>query len=463
MSSESSPERAAPNGPRPIVAIVGRPNVGKSTLFNRVVGHRLAIVEDVPGVTRDRNYADAEWEGRHFTAVDTGGFLPETEDELLRRVRDQARLAIDEAAAVVLVVDGLSGLTAADQEIASMLRKSGKPLVLAVNRIDSSRREEEEFFTDFYRLGVEATFAVSAEHGRGVSEMMDTLVKLLPQAAQEEEPEEGRPCRVAIVGRPNVGKSTLINRLLGEERFVASDLPGTTTDPLDARLEHRGQTFVLTDTAGIRRKRSIAAKLEQFSVMRALTTIDRADVVILVLDALEPAVDQDAKLAAVALEKGKAIVLFVNKWDCIESVQKGKEVKEELGIRLPFIDWAPVLYGSAKTGSHAFDVLRAAGELFEQQTSRVPTPQLNQFLGAVVDAHPAPLAPGGLPVRLYYIAQTGTRPPTFTIATNRPDFVVDSYRRFIINRMRESFGFKVPVRLIFHAKSKRPFTPKLRR
>lgn len=462
MSPDSAPELVR-STPRPIVALVGRPNVGKSTLFNRIVGHRLAIVEDVPGVTRDRNYADADWEGRLFTAVDTGGFLPETEDELLRRVRDQARLAIEEATLVVLVVDGLSGLTAADQEIASLLRKSGKPLLLAVNKIDSARREEEEFFTDFYRLGIDATFAVSAEHGRGVSEMMDALVQRLPEAAEMAEPEEEAACRVAIVGRPNVGKSTLINRLLGEERFVASDLPGTTTDPLDARVEHRGKRFVLTDTAGIRRKRSIAAKVEQFSVMRALSTIDRADVVVLVLDAIEPAVEQDAKLAAVTLEKGKALVLFVNKWDCVESAQKGREVKEELQLRLPFINWAPVLYGSAKTGSHAFDVLAAAGEVFEQQVARVPTPKLNQFLEAIVDAHPAPLAPGGLPVRLYYIAQTSTRPPTFTISTNRPEFVVDSYRRFIVNRMRESFGFRVPVRLIFHAKSKRPFSPKPRR
>ncbi len=462
MNSESETEPAACKSPRPIVAIVGRPNVGKSRLFNRIAGHMLAIVEDVPGVTRDRNYADAQWEGHAFTVVDTGGFLPETDDALLSRVRDQAQLAIDEADAVILVVDGLAGLTSIDQEIASMLRKSGKTLVLAVNKIDSTRREEEAYVNDFYRLGIEELFTVSAEHGRGVSEMMDALVKRLPEFAGSDAV-EGDACHVAIVGRPNVGKSTLINKLLGAERFVASELPGTTTDPVDARLEHGGRSFVLTDTAGIRRKRSIAAKVEQFSVMHALSTIGRADVVVLVLDAGEPAVDQDARLAAVALEKGRALVLFVNKWDAIESASRAKEIKEELQIHLPFVAWAPVIYGSAKTGNRVFAVLEAASEVFEHQVSRIPTPQLNQFLEAIVDAHPAPLAPGGLPVRLFYIAQTGIHPPTFTITTNRPEFVVESYKRFIVNRMRESFGLKVPIRIIFHKKSQRPFVGKRRR
>ncbi|MBI5546757.1 MAG: ribosome biogenesis GTPase Der, partial [Deltaproteobacteria bacterium] len=273
-----------PRPPRPIVAIVGRPNVGKSTLFNRIAGKRLAIVEDVPGVTRDRNYAEADWEGRPFTIVDTGGFLAETEDQLMRRVREQARLAIDEAHTVVLVVDGMTGPNAADQELAALLRKSGKALFLAVNKIDSARREEEEYFADFFRLGIADTFAVSAEHGRGIGELLDRVVASFPPVPAEVS-ERDPACRVAIVGRPNVGKSSLINRLLGEERFVASEVPGTTTDPLDARIEFKGKPYVLTDTAGLRRKRSIALKVEQFSVMRALSTIDRADVVVLVMDA----------------------------------------------------------------------------------------------------------------------------------------------------------------------------------
>jgi GTP-binding protein len=455
-SEEIGVESPQAHVPRPVVAIVGRPNVGKSTLFNRIVGKRLAIVEDVPGVTRDRHYADADWEGRPFTVVDTGGFLPETEDALMQRVRDQARLAMDEAQSVIFVTDGVAGVTASDQEIAGLLRKGGKPTFLAVNKIDSTRREENESFFDFFRLGFQKTFAVSAEHGRGLSELMDALVESFPPAPLAEKMDE-ELCRVAIVGRPNVGKSTLINKLLGEERFIASEVPGTTRDPIDARLIHQGRTYVLTDTAGLRRKSSIAAQVEQFSVVRALSAIDRADVVVLLLDAGELAVEQDARIASIALEKGKGLVLMVNKWDQVEGKAKAAELREELAIRLPFLSWAPAIYGSALTGNQVFKVLETAGELYEHQVARIPTPQLNEFLHKIVDEHPAPLAPGGRPVRLFYIAQVGTRPPAFTIACNRPDAVGEDYKRFIVNRMRASFGLRVPIRLLMRAKSKRAF------
>ncbi len=446
---------------RPIVAIVGRPNVGKSTLFNRIAGKRLAIVQDVPGVTRDRNYADASWENRPFTIVDTGGFHPDTEDQLLKRVRDQARLAIDEAQAVILVVDGMGGLTAADQEMAALLRRSSKAVFVAVNKIDSVKREEEGFFTDFFRLGIEGTFAVSAEHARGISQLMDAVVATFPKAETTAEHErEDDVCRVAIVGRPNVGKSSLINKLLGEERFVAADLPGTTTDPLDARLEVKGRKYILTDTAGLRRKRSIAQKVEQFSVMRALSTIDKADVVVLVLDATEFAVDQDARIAGVAVEKGRALVVFVNKWDLIEGSAKAAEFREELRIQMKFLNWAPVVFGSAKTGEHVTQVLAKAGEVWEHHRARLPTPQLNQFLEQVVDAHPAPMASGGYPVRLFYISQIGVRPPTFAVTCNRPESVPDDYKRFLVNRMRDAFGLKVPIVLLMKPKSKRLFQGK---
>jgi GTP-binding protein len=442
----------------PVVAIVGRPNVGKSTLFNRLVGKRLAIVEDVAGVTRDRHYASANWEGRRFTVVDTGGFWTDTEDVLLNRVRDQAQLAIDEAQTVILVVDGEAGLTSGDQEIARLLRKSGKPTFLAVNKVDSARREQEGFVTEFYRLGLQNVFGVSAEHGRGVGDLMEELVKTLPEVPEEEEVEED-VCRIAIVGRPNVGKSTLINKLLGEERFVASEVPGTTTDPVDARLEHQGQKYVLTDTAGIRRKRSIALKVEQFSVIRAFNAMDKADVVLLLLDATEPAVEQDAKIAGLAVEKGKALVVLVNKWDKLPAT-KAEEFRKELEYKMPFIGWAPMIFGSALTGTKVFQALQKCGEAFQQYQARVPTPLVNKFMQHIEDEHPAPRGPGGFPARIYYIAQIGVRPPMFALSTNRPEGITDDYKRFIVNRMRAAFGLNVPIRLIFKRKTKKQFVPK---
>ena len=467
---------------RPIVAIVGRPNVGKSTLFNRIVGRKLAIVEDIPGVTRDRNYADTDWTGHPFTIVDTGGFLPDTEDKLLQRVREQATLAIEESQVVVLVVDGLSGCSAADAEVASMLRKSGKALFLVVNKLDSERRVNEEYLTDFYRLGIQQMFPVSAEHGRGVGEFLDAVVENFPRVealAQEEleeqladetlRDEEGRArrraseddvCRVAIVGRPNAGKSTFVNKLLGEERFVASEIPGTTRDSIDSDLAYKGRQYVLTDTAGIRKKRNIASRLEEFTVMRSMAAIDRADVVILLLDAKEPTVEQDAKIASVAIEKGKAIVVLVNKWDLIENVPKAADkFRNELNIHMPFLSYMPTLFVSALTGNHVFKALSTAGEMFDQYCSRIPTPLVNDFLRKIVDEHPAPLADGH-PVKLFYMAQITSRPPTFAISVNKPEGVTDDYKRFITNRMRESFGLQVPIRLIMRRKSKREFVPR---
>lgn len=448
--------------PRPIVALVGRPNVGKSTLFNRVAGSRRALVEDIPGVTRDRHYADVTYEGHAFTLIDTGGFLPDTEDKLLQRVRDQAQLAIEEATSIVLVVDAMVGLSSADEEIARLLRRSGKPVIVAANKIDSEKRAIEGLATDFYKLGFPALHAISAEHGRGVGELMDELIESFPEV-EEGEPslhESEEVCRVAIIGRPNVGKSTLVNRLLGEERMVASEFPGTTTDAVDARLTFQGKDFVLTDTAGIRRKSAISARVEQFSVMRALKAIDRADVALLILDATEAAVDQDLRLASIAVEKGKGMVVLVNKWDLAEEAGiKAKPFEEELRKRLPFLSYAPIVFGSALTGKAVFRALKLAGELSEHLKARVPTPQLNELLQQIIDAHPAPLY-GGNPVRLFYMAQIGSRPPTFSITCNRPEGVTEDYKRFIINRLREAFGLKVPVRILIRHKSKKEFVPK---
>ena len=452
-----------PEAPRPIVALVGRPNVGKSTLFNRIAGSRRALVEDIPGVTRDRHYADVTYEGRAFTLVDTGGFLPDTDDRLLQRVRDQAQLAIEEASSVVLVVDAMAGLSSADEEVARLLRRSGKPVIVAANKVDSEKRAIEGLATDFYKLGFPALFSISAEHGRGVGELMDELIESFPEADAplgEWDRPDPSVCRVAIIGRPNVGKSTLVNRLLGEDRMVASEVPGTTTDAVDARLTFQGREFVLTDTAGIRRKSAISARVEQFSVMRALTAIDRADVALLILDATEAAVDQDLRLASIALEKGKGMVVLVNKWDLADPAGvKQKPFEVDLRARLPFLAFAPIVFGSALTGKAVFRALKLAGELDEHLKARLPTPQLNDLLREIIDAHPAPLY-GGNPVRLFYMAQTGARPPAFTITCNRPEGVTEDYKRFIVNRLREAFGLRVPIRLFIRHKSKKEFVPK---
>ncbi len=458
---------------RPLLALVGRPNVGKSTLFNRLAGRRAAIVEDVPGVTRDRNYADFDWEGRALSVVDTGGFEPESRDHMISQVRQQAQLAVDEAAAVVLVVDGREGLTDVDRAVAELLRRSGKPLFVAVNKVDSTQTEGEIPLADFYALGFGEVHALSAEHGRGISGLVDAIVEELAIAPEPEPPEEAeeppevleedRPTgdiRLAIVGRPNVGKSTFVNALLGEERFVVSEVPGTTRDAIDSIVEHKGRRFVVTDTAGIRRKRSIALKVEAYSVVRAMKAIDEAEVVACLLDATEAGVDQDARLLGLVAEKGKALVVVVNKWDVAEREGATQDwYRKELDKRLPFVAFAPMLFVSAKERRGVGKVLDRAARLVEQYRARFPTPQLNELLGAIQEEHPAPLAKGH-PVKLYYVAQVAYAPPTFVIQCSRPEAIGDPYRRFVENRFREAFGLEVPMRLIFRERKRRSRPPR---
>jgi GTP-binding protein len=458
--------------PRPIIALVGRPNVGKSTLFNRI-GRRHAIVQDLPGVTRDRNYADFTWEGRALSVVDTGGFEPESRDRLIAQVRQQAQLAAEEAAAVVLVVDGREGLSTVDRSVADLLRRTKKPLFVAVNKVDTAKTEGEIPLADFYELGFGEVFAVSAEHGRGTGELLDAIVEALalpplpPPPEEQDEPEEvsedDRPTgdiRLAIVGRPNVGKSTLVNALLGEERFVVSDVPGTTRDAIDSVLSHKGQRFVVTDTAGIRRKSTISATVEAYSVVRAMKAMDDAEVVAVVLDATEAGVDQDAKLLALVVEKAKALVVVVNKWDVAEREGATQDwYRQELGKRLPFVAFAPMLFVSAKERRGVSRLLEKAALLVEQFRARFPTPQLNHLLEGVQESHPAPLA-RGLPVKLFYMAQVGYAPPTFVIQCGRPEAIPDHYRRFLENRMREAFGLEVPMRLIFRERKRRRRPPR---
>ncbi|HTN52124.1 MAG TPA: ribosome biogenesis GTPase Der [Anaeromyxobacter sp.] len=456
-----------------LVALVGRPNVGKSTLFNRLAGRRVAIVEDVPGVTRDRNYADLVWDGRLLSVVDTGGFEPESRDQLTRQVRQQAQLAVDEAAAVVLVVDGRAGPTGLDRSVADLLRRAGKPLFVAVNKVDSARTEEEIPLAEFYELGFGEVYAISAEHGRGVGELLEAIVGRLalpaapPAPAEEEEPSEvqeaDRPrgdVRLAIVGRPNVGKSTFVNALLGEERFVVSDVPGTTRDAIDSVVEHKGQRFVVTDTAGIRRKRSIAQKVESYSVVRAMKAIDDAEVVACLLDAVEAGVEQDARLLGLVAEKGKALVVVVNKWDVAEREGATQDwYRKELLKRLPFVGFAPMVFVSAKERRGVTRVLDKAARLVEQYRARFPTPQLNELLEAVQDEHPAPISRGHR-VKLYYVAQVAYAPPTFVIQTNYPEGMTEHYRRYLENRFRAAFGLEVPMRLVFRERQRRIRPPR---
>ncbi len=444
---------------RPILALVGRPNVGKSTLFNRLVGRRAAIVEDWPGVTRDRNYADMEWDGRELSVVDTGGFEPDSSDRLVQQVRDQARLAVDEAQAVVLVVDGREGLTEVDRGVAELLRRSGKPLFVAVNKVDGPKQEAEAPLAEFHALGFGEVHPLSAEHGRGVGELLDAVVAALrlPRPAQAE---PGRvpegDVRLAIVGRPNVGKSTLVNALLREQRFVVSEVPGTTRDAIDTVLIWKGRRFVVTDTAGIRRKRSIAQTVERYSVMRAMRAIDEAEVVACVLDAGEAGVEQDARLLGLVAEKGRALLVVVNKWDLAEAAGATREwYRKELLRRLPFVGFAPMLFTAARTGQGVEKLLATASRLSEQYRARFPTHALNQLLSAIQEAHPAPLA-RGRPVTLFYAAQVGQAPPTFAIQCSRPEAIGDGYRRFVENRLREAFRLEVPMRLLFKERRRAP-------
>ena len=437
----------------PLVALVGRPNVGKSTLFNRIVGRRLAIVEDVPGVTRDRQYAEAQQGKTRFRVVDTGGFTPRSDEQLVRAVREQAEAAMREADAVVLVVDAVEGLSAADRELAQLLRKGGKPVFLAANKVDSNRRQDALDLGELHATGFDV-FPLSAEHGRGVGDLLDAVVAKLPSPAEGEGKEPASTVRVAVLGRPNVGKSTLLNRLLGEERFVASALPGTTRDAVDEELLWKGRRFVLTDTAGLRKKRQVVDKVEVFSAQRALRAVERADVVVVLTDATDLGVDQDARIAAQAEERGRAVILCVNKWDLVEDKESAaRRLREQAQRSLQHVGFAPLLFVSALTGTRLHEILELSAALHDEASTRIATPQLNEWVQQMQDEHPAPLF-RGFPVRFSYAYQVATQPVTIAIQCNRPEAVDDSYRRFLVNRLRDRFHLRVPVRLLFRRKSR---------
>lgn len=435
---------------KPIVAIVGRPNVGKSTFFNQIVGKRISIVDDQPGVTRDRIYADAEWLNRKFTLVDTGGLDPESDDELLAHIRRQVEIAIDTADVIIFLVDGQVGVTPADQQIANLLRRTKKPVVLAVNKIDN--REDESMVLDFFSLGLGEPIGISATHKRGIGDLLDRVVKHLPDKEVKEE--EDQVIKIAVVGRPNVGKSSLVNRILGEERVIVSDIPGTTRDAIDTPFEMDGREYVIIDTAGIRRKSRINEALERYSVLRALAAIRRCDVALIMLDATQPVAEQDAKIAGLVHEEGKASVIVVNKWDLVEKdTYTMEEYKNRILQKLGFIAYAPMVFISARTGQRVNRVLELVDEVYSRYTMRVSTGVLNDCVSDAV-AVAAPPSEKGRMLKIYYVTQVSVKPPTFVLFVNDPELMHDSYQRYLENYLRKTFGLTgTPIRLLVRQRS----------
>ncbi|MFO0647477.1 MAG: ribosome biogenesis GTPase Der [Polyangiales bacterium] len=445
-------ETRVARGHRPLVAIVGRPNVGKSTLFNRLVGKHLAIVEDEPGVTRDRHYADAEVRGKQYVLVDTGGFEPDTKDPLMAGVRDQVRLAVAEADVVLFVTDGTAALTDADLEALKLLRRAGRPVIYVANKADSASRAMEA--TDLYAAGADKVYAVSAQHGRGMMELEGALDAQLPAAPIEDTVIGEGVARVAVVGRPNAGKSSLINKLLGSERLVVTDVPGTTRDAIDTMVTRGDKQYVFVDTAGIRRKRAVSAPVEMTSVMQAIRAMERCDVVVVLIDVAEGLAEQDLRLVSLAEERGRAIVVALNKVDKVDSATERKAVTET-HRKLSFAPWIPVMKLSAKSGRGTTSLLSMIDRAWDSHSKRVGTSEANRFFEEVVDKHPPPTQ-SGRAVRIYYIAQVGTHPPRFAAVTNHPEYVAESYARYLQNQLRERFGFEaVPVRVSFKAKRQR--------
>jgi GTP-binding protein len=453
---------------KPLVAIVGRPNVGKSTFFNRMIGEHLAIIEDIPGTTRDRIYGDAEWNGREFTLIDTGGLDIGAADDIMTRVRAQVELAIQEADVIVLMCDAHSGITSADNEIAAMLRRTNKPVVLVVNKADNTLQQQEAF--EFYTLALDEPIAISSLQGKGTGDALDTIVAALPPEQDEEEQEDLLP-RIAIVGRPNVGKSSLLNAILGEERAIVSEVPGTTRDTIDTVVRYGDRDLRLIDTAGIRRRGRIAPGIEHYSVLRAHRAIDRADVALLLIDAIEGLTAQDTHIAGYIHEAAKGVVVVVNKWDLIREKRSAVEHNEAgpfdepppdaTGYRriiaegLKFIPYAPVVFAAAKTGYHVAPILDAALRIADERHKRVPTSKLNTVIHDALLRHSPPQRQGRQ-LRILYATQAEINPPTFVLFINDEALLHFSYERYLENQLRRAFGFEgTAIRLVFRARAPR--------
>jgi GTP-binding protein len=450
-----------------LVALVGRPNVGKSTLFNRIIGRRLAVVSEVPGTTRDRIYADAEWGGAAFTVVDTGGIevteghatapLSQDSEQFLPLIRQQATIAMQDADVIVLVVDGQAGITAADREVAAILRRTEKPVIVAANKLESSKLWDTAY--EFYELGLGEVFAVSALHGSGTGDLLDAIVEGIPPSGLEEEAAD-ESIKIAILGRPNVGKSTLLNKLIGQDRAIVSSIAGTTRDAIDEKLRWHGQEFTIIDTAGIRRRGRIEQGIEKYSVLRAIKTLRRAGIALLLIDGEEGVTSQDAHIGGMLTDENVGVILLVNKWDAVEKdthtmVEYEKKVRAELS----FLTYAPLLFISAETGQRVNKILGAVMEVHEARHHRMSTGELNDLLREIVAHHPPPTK-AGTQLKFYYATQVAVAPPTFVFFVNRPEMVHFGYQRYMENRLREVYPFKgTPVRLIFRGRGDRPDIP----
>jgi GTP-binding protein len=445
---------------RAIVALVGRPNVGKSTLFNRIIGRRMAVVSDVAGTTRDRLYADADWAGVNFTVVDTGGIeitdgrstapLSEDSEQFLPQIRRQAAVAMQDADVIVQVVDGQTGLTAADREVADILRQTEKPVLIAANKLESAKLLDTAY--EFYELGLGEVFAVSSLHGSGTGDLLDAVVEAIPPSALVDELEDDS-IRIAILGRPNVGKSTLLNKMIGEERVIVSPIAGTTRDSIDEKLRWHGQDFTIIDTAGIRRRGKIDPGIEKYSVLRALKTLRRADVALLLIDGAEGVTSQDAHIGGLLIDENVGLIILVNKWDAVEKdAHTMPDYEADVRRELAFLSYAPLLFISAETGQRVKKILESVMEVQEARHHRLTTGELNDLMRDIV-AHHQPPTKAGTQLKFYYATQVAVAPPTFVFFVNRPDMVHFGYQRYMENRIREHFPFAgTPIRLIFRGR-----------
>ncbi|WP_417201920.1 ribosome biogenesis GTPase Der [Acetoanaerobium sticklandii] len=436
----------------PIVAIVGRPNVGKSTLFNRIAGERIAIVEDTPGVTRDRIYAQAEWVSKHFTIIDTGGIEPDSEELIPKKMRQQAELAMDMAQVILFVVDGKAGLTPSDRDVALMLLKTKKPVLLVVNKVDNKNLPDD--FYDFYELGFGEPIPVSSSIGLGTGDLLDEVVKNFPQDMDTQLDED--VVKVAIVGKPNAGKSSILNRLIGEERVIVSPIAGTTRDAIDTYIEMDGKKYLFIDTAGIRRKSKVYENIEKYSVIRAYASVEKADVVLTVIDATEGISEQDSKIAGLAHDAGKASIVVVNKWDLIEKDNHSvKEYTKKIREELPFMQYCPILFVSALTSQRMGKIKETVDFIFDEASKRVATGVLNDVIGEAVMMNQPP-SDKGKRLKIYYATQVGVRPPTFAIFVNEKELFHFSYQRYIENKLRENFGYEgTPLKIYVREKNRK--------
>ena len=424
---------------RPVVAIVGRPNVGKSTLFNALAGEKISIVKDTPGVTRDRIYADVTWLDKEFTMIDTGGIEPDSKDVILSQMREQAQIAIDTADVIIFITDVKQGLVDADSKVADMLRRSGKPVILVVNKVDNFDKYMADVY-EFYNLGIGDPIPISAASRLGLGDMLDIVAEHFPEGSALEE-EDDRP-RIAIVGKPNVGKSSIVNRLLGANRVIVSDVAGTTRDAIDTEIVHNGKEYIFIDTAGLRRKNKIKEELERYSIIRTVTAVERVDVVLMVIDATEGVTEQDAKIAGIAHERGKGVIIVVNKWDAIEKNDRTmREYERSIRQVLSYMPYAEIMYVSALTGQRLVKLYDMIDMVIESQTLRIATGVLNEIMTEAV-ALQQPPSDKGKRLKLYYITQVAVKPPTFVIFVNDKELMHFSYTRYLENKIREAFGFR---------------------